>query len=305
MCGRMFLEEFDEVEKYVGGLPDMIQGSAPYRLAPSEMKELSDQLQELSNKCFIRPTVHEDFKDRKVGKTVHQRDYGKARRAMPITDESRYRLVSVVKYYSRCRLGKEWYEYEIALLKSKLEKISKEKNDIKTKIEKSKNASQSLDQLIGRQITDKSKRGLGYVSYNAVPSPHTGSIKISEPVKENNDVPLIEDWESKGEDEVESLLKIERRIVEPSVDKVEVDIPKQNDKPVGRPVKYAEMYRTQRPRGANTIRGKGCVTAPIKFQMYSVAQTLSTMHPYEESEGDNLLIALSISTNVPIPLGEN
>ncbi|GKE34347.1 hypothetical protein Tco_1453669 [Tanacetum coccineum] len=29
---------------------------APYRLAPSEMKELSDQLQELSNKGFIRPS---------------------------------------------------------------------------------------------------------------------------------------------------------------------------------------------------------------------------------------------------------
>ncbi|GJU64544.1 reverse transcriptase domain-containing protein [Tanacetum coccineum] len=28
MCGRMFLKESDEVEKYVGGLPDMIQGSA-------------------------------------------------------------------------------------------------------------------------------------------------------------------------------------------------------------------------------------------------------------------------------------
>nr|GEY78321.1 reverse transcriptase domain-containing protein [Tanacetum cinerariifolium]GEY82390.1 reverse transcriptase domain-containing protein [Tanacetum cinerariifolium] len=27
MCGRMFLEEFDEVEKYVGGLPDMILGN--------------------------------------------------------------------------------------------------------------------------------------------------------------------------------------------------------------------------------------------------------------------------------------
>ncbi|GJS12054.1 reverse transcriptase domain-containing protein [Tanacetum coccineum] len=26
MCGRMFLEESDEVEKYVGGLPDMIHG---------------------------------------------------------------------------------------------------------------------------------------------------------------------------------------------------------------------------------------------------------------------------------------
>ncbi|GKG52138.1 hypothetical protein Tco_0547013, partial [Tanacetum coccineum] len=27
MCGRMFPEESDEVEKYVGGLPDNIQGS--------------------------------------------------------------------------------------------------------------------------------------------------------------------------------------------------------------------------------------------------------------------------------------
>nr|GEZ22663.1 reverse transcriptase domain-containing protein [Tanacetum cinerariifolium] len=27
MCGRMFPEESDQVEKYVGGIPDMIQGS--------------------------------------------------------------------------------------------------------------------------------------------------------------------------------------------------------------------------------------------------------------------------------------
>ncbi|GJV35872.1 putative reverse transcriptase domain-containing protein [Tanacetum coccineum] len=40
---------------------DLIPGAAPvarvpYRLAPSEMKELSDQLQELSDKGFIRPS---------------------------------------------------------------------------------------------------------------------------------------------------------------------------------------------------------------------------------------------------------
>ncbi|GKB05398.1 putative reverse transcriptase domain-containing protein, partial [Tanacetum coccineum] len=40
---------------------DLIPGAAPvarapYRLAPSEMKELSEQLQELSNKGFIRPS---------------------------------------------------------------------------------------------------------------------------------------------------------------------------------------------------------------------------------------------------------
>ncbi|GJR01943.1 putative reverse transcriptase domain-containing protein [Tanacetum coccineum] len=110
------VKESDKIEKYVGGLPDMIQGSvvaskpktmqdaveiatelmdkkirtfaerqteskrkfedtsrntqnqqqqqpcvapvarAPYRLAPSEMKELSEQLKELSDKGFIRPS---------------------------------------------------------------------------------------------------------------------------------------------------------------------------------------------------------------------------------------------------------
>ncbi|GJZ43611.1 hypothetical protein Tco_0590866, partial [Tanacetum coccineum] len=40
---------------------DLVPGAAPvarapYRLALSEMKELSDQLQELSNKGFIRPS---------------------------------------------------------------------------------------------------------------------------------------------------------------------------------------------------------------------------------------------------------
>nr|GEW88433.1 hypothetical protein [Tanacetum cinerariifolium] len=175
---------------------------------------------------------------------------------------------------------------EIAVLKSKLEKIRKEKDDIEIKIEKFQNASQILDKLIGIRITDKSKRGLGYVSYNDIPPPHTGrfspskndlshtglpeftepsvesyrvkpievvtqtsSVKISEHVKENNDAPLIKECESQGEDEVESPPKIERKTVKSSVDKVEVDIHKQNDKPARRPIKYAEMYTTQRPRG--------------------------------------------------------
>nr|GEX98515.1 hypothetical protein [Tanacetum cinerariifolium] len=49
----------------------------------------------------------------------------------------------------------------------------------------------------------------------------TSSVKISEHVKENNDAPLIEDWESEGEDEDEYPHEIERKIIEPSVDKVE------------------------------------------------------------------------------------
>nr|GEV06725.1 putative ribonuclease H-like domain-containing protein [Tanacetum cinerariifolium] len=125
-----------------------------------------------------------------------------------------------------------------AILKSKLEEISKEKNDIENKIKKFENAPQCLDKLIKIQITNKSKRDLGYVSYNAILPPHIGrfsplrfefshsglpefaepsvesyevkttevvtqtsSVKISEPVKENNGAPLIKDWESEREDE--------------------------------------------------------------------------------------------------------
>nr|GEX48662.1 hypothetical protein [Tanacetum cinerariifolium] len=77
------------------------------------------------------------------------------------------------------------------------------------------------------------------------------SVKIYAPVKENISAPLIEDWESDEEDEVESPPKKERENVEPSVNKEEVEIPKQNDKPARRPFKYVEML------GENTIRGKG------------------------------------------------
>nr|GEU90181.1 retrotransposon protein, putative, unclassified [Tanacetum cinerariifolium] len=174
---------------------------------------------------------------------------------------------------------------EITVRKSMLEKISKEKDDLDIKIVKFENASQSLDKFIGSQVTDNSKKGLGYVSYNNVPPSHTGrfsppridlshtglpefavptvqsygvkpievvtqtsSVKISKPVKENNGAPLIEDWESEREDEVESPPEIERKTVKPSVNKVEVVIPKLNNKPAKRPVKYAETYKTQRPR---------------------------------------------------------
>ncbi|GKE29085.1 hypothetical protein Tco_1444469, partial [Tanacetum coccineum] len=65
---REFLEVFP---KYLPGLPqvrqvefqiDLILGAAPvaqapYRLAPSEMQELSNQLQELADRGFIRPST--------------------------------------------------------------------------------------------------------------------------------------------------------------------------------------------------------------------------------------------------------
>ncbi|GJT20251.1 putative ribonuclease H-like domain-containing protein [Tanacetum coccineum] len=63
---------------------------------------------------------------------------------------------------------------EISMLKSELEKLKQEKESNQLKIKKIDNASKSLDKLIESQITDKSRKGVGFVSYNFVPHPHTG-----------------------------------------------------------------------------------------------------------------------------------
>ncbi|GKD41068.1 hypothetical protein Tco_1261275, partial [Tanacetum coccineum] len=60
-------------------------------------------------------------------------------------------------------------QYEINMLKTEFEKVKQEKDAIDFKIEKFGKASKDLDQLLGSQITDKSKKGFGY---SAVPPPH-------------------------------------------------------------------------------------------------------------------------------------
>ncbi|GJZ37469.1 putative ribonuclease H-like domain-containing protein [Tanacetum coccineum] len=60
-------------------------------------------------------------------------------------------------------------DYEINVLKSEFKKVKQEKEGIKFIIKKFDKASKDLDQLLGSQITNKSKKGLGY---SAVPPPH-------------------------------------------------------------------------------------------------------------------------------------
>ncbi|GKA95878.1 hypothetical protein Tco_0817973 [Tanacetum coccineum] len=57
----------------------------------------------------------------------------------------------------------------MAFSDSELEKVKKEKEGIEFKIEKFDKALKDLDKLLGSQISDKSKKGLGY---NVVPPPH-------------------------------------------------------------------------------------------------------------------------------------
>ncbi|GJW57111.1 hypothetical protein Tco_0103842 [Tanacetum coccineum] len=163
---------------------------------------------------------------------------------------------------------------EISMLKSELEKLKQEKESNQLKIENFDNASKSLDKLIGSQITDKSRKGVGFVSYNAIPPPHTGlfsppnldlsysgleefqqpefegygpktsksvSEDISNEVRESPDASLVEELVSDD--------KLEKKTVFPTVAKIEFVRPKQQEKPVRKLVKYAEMYTSQSPRG--------------------------------------------------------
>ncbi|GJX27879.1 hypothetical protein Tco_0235958 [Tanacetum coccineum] len=140
---------------------------------------------------------------------------------------------------------------EISMLKSELEKLKQEKESNQLKIENFDNASKSLDKLIGSQIPDKSRKGVGFVSYNDVPPLHTRlfsppnldlsysgleefqqhkfegyepktsksvSKDISNEVRESPDAPLVKELVSDD--------KLEKKTVFPTVAKIEFVRPK-------------------------------------------------------------------------------
>ncbi|GJR04393.1 putative reverse transcriptase domain-containing protein [Tanacetum coccineum] len=191
-------------------------------------------------------------------------------------------------------------EAKIIALKSYINKLKKEKEDNLLKINNYDNATKSLDKVIGSQLVDNNKKGLGY---NVVPPlltglfapptidlSHSGIEKFKEPkfvgygvkvdkivsenssveIKKTTDAPIVKDWESDSDDEddkpkpkvvkktvdsktvkqdVVSDGKLKKKTVFPTTAKIEVVKPKQQEKPVRKPVKYAEMYRSQKPRG--------------------------------------------------------
>ncbi|GJR59323.1 ribonuclease H-like domain-containing protein [Tanacetum coccineum] len=126
-------------------------------------------------------------------------------------------------------------EAEIIALKSYIEKLKKEKEDNLLKTNNYDNATKSLDKVIGSQLVDNNKKGLGY---NAVPPPPTGLFvppiidlshssieKFKEPEFEgygpkasknvNTGAPIIEDWESDNDDEDD---KPKPKVVKKTVD---------------------------------------------------------------------------------------
>ncbi|GJU07083.1 ribonuclease H-like domain-containing protein [Tanacetum coccineum] len=128
-------------------------------------------------------------------------------------------------------------EAEIIALKFYIEKLKKEKEDNLLKINNYDNATKSLDKVIGSQLVDNNKKGLGY---NVVPPPstglfappiidlsHSGIEKFKEPefkgygvkvdkcvsetshkeIKKTPDEPIIKNWVSDDEEQDESKPK--------------------------------------------------------------------------------------------------
>ncbi|GKC91016.1 hypothetical protein Tco_1151665 [Tanacetum coccineum] len=69
LCGRMFPEESDKIEKYVGGLPDMIHGSV-VASKPKTMQEATEMAIEVMDK-----RIH-TFADLQTERTVEKKLYG-------------------------------------------------------------------------------------------------------------------------------------------------------------------------------------------------------------------------------------
>ncbi|GJS19857.1 ribonuclease H-like domain-containing protein [Tanacetum coccineum] len=68
-------------------------------------------------------------------------------------------------------------------------------------------------------------------------------------VRKNDGAPITEDWVSDDEEQDESKPKSEKKSVIPTAAKKEFAKPKNHEKPVKKQVRYAEMYRSQSPRG--------------------------------------------------------
>ncbi|GJS15596.1 ribonuclease H-like domain-containing protein [Tanacetum coccineum] len=206
-------------------------------------------------------------------------------------------------------------DYEIGVLKTKFEKVKQEKESIDFKIAKFDKSSKSLGELLESQITDKSKKGLGY---NVVSPPHpliynrptkidlsysgldefkepefngygprdtvlTSTIecdKESDNSKENTDDSLEKEQVFENESSfVESSVKVDKEtvidwkdIVFHTAKKVEFVKPKNNENPVKKSVRYAEMYRSQSPRGnQRNWNGQKSNQLGSEFVMYNEA----------------------------------
>ncbi|GJS04002.1 putative ribonuclease H-like domain-containing protein [Tanacetum coccineum] len=138
------------------------------------------------------------------------------------------------------------------------ENSKKESNIVKESDNSKENSDKSLVKELESQVKSRFVKGCG--------SNTSERVSEVEPkkVRENNDAPIIEDWVSDDEEQDESITKPEKKTITPTAAKIE--------KPVRKSVRYAEMYRSQRPRGnQRNWNGQKSNQLGSEFVMYNKA----------------------------------
>ncbi|GJR39695.1 hypothetical protein Tco_1215379 [Tanacetum coccineum] len=217
--------------------------------------------------------LHKDFKKSELMVLAYKSGLESVEEKLEVykANESIYSQdIKVLKFEIECK------DIAIRELKKKLEIAQKEKDGIQFNVDKFENASKSLNKLIESQIVDNCKKGLGY---NAVLPPYTGNFmpptpdlsftgldefvnkpvvenrksdeEVSKVVRKSNDSLIIKDWVSDSKEENVSQTKTKKKIVKPSIAKIEFVKPKQQEKTARKTVKQVEKHRqnTYTPRG--------------------------------------------------------
>ncbi|GJT48223.1 hypothetical protein Tco_0974380 [Tanacetum coccineum] len=184
------------------------------------------------------------------------------------------------------------------------EKKKQEKESNQLKIENFDNAYKSIDKLIKSQITDKSRNGVGFVSYNVVQPPHTGlfsppNLDLSYSSLEEFQQPefegygpktsksVSEDISNKVRESLDALLveelvsddRLEKKTAFPTIAKIEFIKAKQQEKPVRKSVKYAEMYRLTTHPSAHKNMVPRAVLMKTGLRSLNTARPVNTAHP--------------------------
>ncbi|GKA80439.1 putative ribonuclease H-like domain-containing protein, partial [Tanacetum coccineum] len=173
---------------------------------------------------------------------------------------------------------------EISMLKSELEKLKQEKESNQLKIEKFDNASKSVDKLIGRLFSppklDLSNFGPEkfqqpeFEGYGPKTSKSV-SKDISNKIRESPDAPLVEELVSDD--------KLEKKTVFPTAAKIEFVRPKQQEKPVRKPVKYAEMYSFDHVQANYNYHQRERVVSGNNYTMVNYNYSTQKAHPSAQS----------------------
>ncbi|GJS34071.1 ribonuclease H-like domain-containing protein [Tanacetum coccineum] len=177
-------------------------------------------------------------------------------------------------------------EYLMRLLRIKLENVKEEKEGLEFIIAKFEKSSKDLDQLLASQITDKSKKGKNSFF---CPANLKLASRIPKKARENNDAPIIEDWVSDDEDDVESIPKVEKKTVIPTATKKESVKP---ETPVRRTVSFdhiqyscPNVHKHMVPRvvlmktGLKTVNNANTVRSVNTTRPFSTARDFNTVRP--------------------------